>query len=53
MYAHFNVVGFDSEASQFEEGMAKAKNVGKPVLPCTFGESSYYDLYDILYIYIY
>jgi hypothetical protein len=27
--------------------MVKAKNVGKPVLPCTFGGCSYYGLCDI------
>jgi hypothetical protein len=37
MYAHCNVVELDSEASQFLEGMVKAKNVGKDVLPYTFG----------------
>ena len=47
MYAHCNVVELDSEALQFVEGMVKAKNVGKPVLPCTFGGSSYYGLCDI------
>ena len=36
MYAHCNVVELDSEASQFVEGMVKAKNVGKPVLPLHF-----------------
>jgi hypothetical protein len=47
MYAHCNVVELESEASQFVEGMVKGKNVGKPVLPCTFGGSSYYGLCDI------
>lgn len=47
MYAHCNVVKLDSEASQFIEGMVKSKNVGKPILPCTFGGSSYYGLCDI------
>jgi hypothetical protein len=42
MFAHCNVVELDTEASQFVEGKVKAKNVGKPILPCTFGESSYY-----------
>jgi hypothetical protein len=47
MYAHCNVVELDSEASQFVEGMVKAKNVGKPILPCTFGGSSYCGLCDM------
>jgi hypothetical protein len=47
MYAHCNLVELDSKASQFVEGMVKAKNVGKPVMPCTFGGSSYYGLCDI------
>lgn len=47
MYAHCNVIDLDSEASQFIEGMVKAKNVCKPVLPCTFSGSSYYGLCDI------
>jgi hypothetical protein len=47
VYAHCNVVELDSEASQFVEGMVKAKNVGKPILPCTFGGSSYCGLCDI------
>jgi hypothetical protein len=47
MYAHCNVVELDSEASQFVEAMIKAKNVGKHVLSCTFGGSSYYGLCDI------
>jgi hypothetical protein len=47
MYAHCNVVELDSEASQFVKGMVKTKNVGKPVLPCTFGGYSYYGLCDI------
>jgi hypothetical protein len=47
MYAHCNVVELDSEALQFVEGMVKTKNVGKRVVPCTFGGSSYYGLCDI------
>jgi hypothetical protein len=47
MFAHCNIVELDSEASQFVEGMVKAKGVGKPVLPCTSGGSSYYGLCDI------
>jgi hypothetical protein len=47
IYAHCNVVELDSEASQLIKGMVKAKNVGKPILPCTFGGSSYYGLCDI------
>jgi hypothetical protein len=47
MFAHSNLVELDSKASQFVEGMVKAKGAGKPVLPCTFCESSYYGLRDI------
>jgi hypothetical protein len=47
MFAHYNVVELDSKASQFVEGMVKAKCVGKTVLPCTFGGSSYYGLCEI------
>lgn len=47
MFAHCNLVELDSEASQFVEGMVKATCAGKPVLPCTFGGSSYYGLCDI------
>jgi hypothetical protein len=47
MYAHCKEVELDSEASQFVEGMVKAKNMGKHVLPCTFGGSSYFGLCDI------
>jgi hypothetical protein len=47
MFAHCNVVELDIEASQFFKDKVKAKNVDKPILPCTFGESSYYGLCDI------
>jgi hypothetical protein len=47
MFAQCNVVDLDSEASQFVDGMVKATCAGKPVLPCTFGGSSYYGLCDI------
>jgi hypothetical protein len=47
MYAHCKVVELDSEALQFVEGIVKAKTVGKLVLPCTFGGSSYYGLCEI------
>jgi hypothetical protein len=47
IFAHCNIVELDTKASQFIEGKVSAKNVGKPILPCTFGESSYYGLCDI------
>ena len=47
MFAHCNVVELDTEASQFVKGKVKTKNVGKPILPCTLCESSYYGLCDI------
>jgi hypothetical protein len=47
MFAHCNIIELDTEASQFVEGKVKDKKVGKPILPSTFGESSYYGLYDI------
>ena len=47
MFAHCNVIELHTEDSQFIETKVKPKEVGKPILPCTFGGTSYYGLYDI------
>ena len=47
MYAHCNIVELDTEASVLVEGKVKARDVGKPILPCIFKEISHYGLCDL------
>jgi hypothetical protein len=47
MFAHCNVVELDTETSTYVQGKVKAKNIGKPILPCTFGGTSHYGLCDL------
>jgi hypothetical protein len=47
MFAHCNVVELDTETSTYVQGKVKAKSVGKTILPCTFGGTSYYGLCDL------
>jgi hypothetical protein len=47
MFAHCNIVKLDEEASRLVKGKVKAGNIGKPMLPCTFGGSSHYGLCDL------
>jgi hypothetical protein len=44
MFAHCNVDELNKEVSSYVTCKVKSKNVGKPILPCTFGESSHYGL---------
>ena len=47
MHAHCNVVEFDRETSVLVEGKVKVRDVGKPILPCIFKETSHYGLCDL------
>ena len=47
MYAHCNIVELDKETSVLVEGKTKVKDVGKPILPYIFKETSHYDLCDL------
>ena len=47
MYAHCNIVELDTETSMLVEGKVKARDVGKPILPCIFKETSHYGLCDL------
>ena len=47
MYAHCNVVELDKETSVLVEGKVKIRDVGKPILPCIFKETSHYGLCDL------
>jgi hypothetical protein len=47
MIAHCNVVKLDEEASRFVKGKVNAGNIGKPILPATFGGSSHYGICDL------
>ena len=47
MYAHCNMVELDEETSILVEGKTKVKDVGKPILPCIFKETSHYGLCDL------
>ena len=47
MYAHCNIVELDEETSILVEGKTKVKDVGKPILPCIFKETSHYGLCDL------
>ena len=47
MYAHCNIVELDKETSVLAEGKVKVRNVGKPILPCIFQETSHYGLCDL------
>ena len=38
------MVELDTETSTYVQGKVKATNIGKPILPCTFGGSSHYGL---------
>ena len=47
MYSHCNVVELDAETSILVEGKVKVRDVGKPILPCIFKETSHYGLCDL------
>ena len=47
MYAHCNIVELDTETSVLVEGKVKVRDVGKPILPCIFKETSHYGLCDL------
>jgi hypothetical protein len=47
MFVHCNVVELDTETSTYVQGKVKAKKVGKPILPCSFGGTSFYGLCDL------
>ena len=47
MYAHYNIVELDEETSVLVEGKTKVKDVGKPILPCIYKETSHYGLCDL------
>ena len=47
MYDHCNVVELDTETSVLVEGKVKVRDVGKPILPCIFKETSHYGLCDL------
>lgn len=47
MYSHCNIVELDEETSVLVEGKTKVNNVGKPILPCIFKETSHYGLCDL------
>ena len=49
MYAHCNIVELDTETSVLVEGKVKARDVGKPILPWIFKETSHYGLCDLGY----
>ena len=42
-----NVVKLEQDATRLATGNVQNKGFGKPVLPCSFGGSSYYGLCDI------
>ena len=47
MFPNCNIVGFEQDVSRLIEGKVKSKDVGKPLLPCSFGGVSYYGLCDL------
>jgi hypothetical protein len=47
MFPNWNTVALDKEASKFFEGKVESKDVGRPMLPCSFGGVSYYGLCDL------
>jgi hypothetical protein len=46
MFPNCSIVGFEQDASRLTDGKVKSKDVGKPLLPCSFGGVSYYGLCD-------
>jgi hypothetical protein len=42
MLDHCNVVELDTETSTYVQGKVKSKRSGKPILPCSFGKTSFY-----------
>ena len=47
MFVHCNVVELDTETSVMVQGKEKVRDVGKPILPCIFEETSHYGLCDL------